>query len=276
MDFIGRAQEQSAVASSSPPFPAPNTVNARTAFLAYALDVTCAHLFDTQLHILDSPVQAKEWNLIMLSAFANAAAGKQFAWLFVWVMKQPAWVVATVNPAAKRFVNFNARLAAEAEAVLRRAEKGEIEKVQLREGDAGEAGVKYDIFRQILGAEGLPDEDKAVQRMSQEALGILFAGGETTAKTLAAAVFFIVDDWGQVGQWLMAELRQVMPRGDERPRLVELERCEWLSAIIKEVHRVIGMVTSRTPQIADVDLRYGDWIIPAGVSCLNAIVRMTS
>lgn len=100
-----------------------------------------------------------------------------------------------------------------------------------KEGDAKARPKKpsdLNIFRTIIDDDGLPPAEKVFDRISQEGVVVIAAGGETTATTLAVGTYFVLACRDAIQPRLNEELRRVMPTPDSRPSLRELEQLPWL------------------------------------------------
>ena len=120
------------------------------------------------------------------------------------------------------------------------------------------------IFHQLL-ESNLPPIDKTPIRLGEEGRAVIAAGIETTAWALTVTTFHILSN-PSVLKTLRNELEVAMPDALAQPQAVVLEQLPYLSACIREGIRLARGVTSRLPRISpDRPIRYGEWIIPAGV-----------
>jgi cytochrome P450 len=140
------------------------------------------------------------------------------------------------------------------------------EAIQAHESsEKDDPNAKRNIFRAILANPSLPDAEKVYDRISQEGVVAIAAGGETTGRALATATFFLLENRTTLLPRLKEEIMSVMPKVDDRPAVKELEKLPLLTAIIKETLRLNGLLTSRFPLISpNQPLQYKDWVIPAG------------
>lgn len=103
------------------------------------------------------------------------------------------------------------------------SEKDEIEAARI-------AGKRFPtIFHEILSSD-LPQPEKSAKRMGEEAFVIIAAGGETTGRSLATAVFFLLSDPPATAK-LKTELKEAMPNEEVVPTLKELEKLPWLVSL---------------------------------------------
>lgn len=64
--------------------------------------------------------------------------------------------------------------------------------------------------------------------MADEAFTLIAAGGETTARIICLALFYVLADKDSIMPHLMEELVSVMPEKTMNPRLKDLENLSWL------------------------------------------------
>lgn len=83
------------------------------------------------------------------------------------------------------------------------------------------------IFHDLLDNRSLPEEDKSVQRFSQESQLLLVAGTITTATALASAIIYLLLDEKRL-QVLLEELKAAMPDITKPAKEAELENLLYL------------------------------------------------
>ncbi len=83
------------------------------------------------------------------------------------------------------------------------------------------------IFHDVLDNKSLPEADKSIDRLSQEAQVLLAAGTSTTANSLAAALVYLLLDQKRL-QVLIKELEEAMPDISKPPKDAELEKLPYL------------------------------------------------
>jgi len=90
------------------------------------------------------------------------------------------------------------------------------------------SNVKYrTIFHDVLDNKSLPEADKSIDRLSQEAQVLLAAGTSTTSNSLAAALVYLLLDQKRL-QVLIKELEEAMPDISKPPKDAELEKLPYL------------------------------------------------
>jgi cytochrome P450 len=110
----------------------------------------------------------------------------------------------------------------------------------------------------------LPKGEKSNARLGDEAQLIVAAGLITTSWALSVASFHIISNT-DVSNKLRRELLYANP-AVKNANWHELEKLPYLHGCIREGSRLAHGVTTRNPRLApDIDLKYGDWIIPRNV-----------
>lgn len=144
------------------------------------------------------------------------------------------------------------------------------------------------VFQAILDSD-LPPCDKAADRLLQEALTVVGAGSETTAKALSFITFFVYSD-EKILQKLREEIRNWEGISKTGLSLTRLEKLPYLvshlqsssdfadfeqTACINEGVRMTSGVTARLPRVAHEPTCYRQWTIPPGapVSQCNYFVN---
>ena len=99
------------------------------------------------------------------------------------------------------------------------------------------------IFHELLSSK-LPEKDKTIDRLADEALSVVSAGGETTSWALTVATYYVLAD-PTILRRLRAELKDAMPNlNDETPSAV-LEQLPYLNGVVKEGLRLSYGVCTR-------------------------------
>lgn len=127
------------------------------------------------------------------------------------------------------------------------------------------------IFDEVL-ASDLPEQEKDLDRLGDEAQTVMGAGLVTTAWSLAHATFYILNE-PIVLQKLRTELFNAIP--DLRAPLdwTKLEELPYLTGCIKEGIRLSYCVSARNPRISPQEpIKYKDWEIPPGTPVSMTVV----
>lgn len=124
------------------------------------------------------------------------------------------------------------------------------------------------IFHELLQSD-LPEEEKTVDRITDEAFILTGAGTGTTAWCLGVATFHLLSN-PQILTRLKKDLKAAIPDTNVDPPLPVLEQIPYLVAIVQEALRLSYGVSSRIERISpDKALTYTEpsgktWSIPAG------------
>ncbi|KAJ5718130.1 hypothetical protein N7488_003776 [Penicillium malachiteum] len=110
----------------------------------------------------------------------------------------------------------------------------------------------------------LPDGFLDPSRLTDEAMTILTAGTETTARALTFAIFNIIQSQ-EVQEKLREELKTVMPTPQSLPTWDQLKQLPYLNGVIYESIRLSTGLASRTPRIAPEEtMVYKNFVLPPG------------
>lgn len=99
--------------------------------------------------------------------------------------------------------------------------------------DPGANSNPNSIFRHIFQSD-MPDSEKSDSRLVKEAQVLLSGGTVSTARTLGFASYYILSR-PEIRERLQVELLDIMTKWPEHvPPWADLEKLEYLQAIIKE------------------------------------------
>ena len=85
-----------------------------------------------------------------------------------------------------------------------------------------------DIFTRVISSTSLTTVDKEQKRIAQEGFVVQVADGETTARILTIATFFLLANKDSVLRRLREEVRTVMTDPNSRVDVKSLEQLPWL------------------------------------------------
>ncbi|RSL53986.1 hypothetical protein CEP54_010131 [Fusarium duplospermum] len=127
----------------------------------------------------------------------------------------------------------------------------------------------------IVGALGDPDipvEEKTVDRLVDEGVTVIFAGTETTARSISVAMFYLLRD-NSLLQKLRDELSTVRRGSDGQWAYSQLEILPYLTGCVQEGLRLAHGPVIRLPRVSPNEaLQYDDWLIPAGTPVSESTV----
>ncbi|KAL5115780.1 hypothetical protein ACEQ8H_006275 [Pleosporales sp. CAS-2024a] len=239
----------------------------RSQFLAVTTDVVCQHTFQRNLGLLHSTKQAHAWKETIGAVAILTPLAKQFTWIIPMALKVPVGLLNAVVPSLGRIVQLHRDMHQEAGVAIQTyASQGGASVSKSQWGTDADAKEQHaTMFQSCLESRHLDPEEKKLNRLAQEAFTIIVAGGETTARVLTTATFYMVEHKESVVPRLREELGSLSSESSGKLSLKGLEKLPWLTAIVKESLRITALVTSRLPLVSpDTPLRYGEWMIPAG------------
>ncbi|KAL5346712.1 hypothetical protein ACLOAV_008419 [Pseudogymnoascus australis] len=140
-------------------------------------------------------------------------------------------------------------------------------------------GLSHDtIFHEILDSK-LPEEEKSVRRLSNEAEVLVLAGTLTTALVLDLSTFYLLRKPKALRR-LKTELRAAISVRDKANPIASLEHLPYLNAVIKESLRLTYGVAGRLARMPQEPLHFTnrstgqEWIIPAGTPIGMSIAQL--
>lgn len=127
------------------------------------------------------------------------------------------------------------------------------------------------LIETIILSPDLPDSQKTRSRLATEASVVLAAGGITTMRMLTIATYYLLADPEKGNrvrlELLIAELMAGCPT--DHLRWADLEKLPYLAACVKESLRLgIGATRHAAKYFPNDEIKYGEWVIPKGVSIL--------
>ncbi|EGX94785.1 cytochrome P450, putative [Cordyceps militaris CM01] len=212
--------------------PAPMTM----AFSCMTTDIVTEYAFAKSYGFLNSPTFEPNFHGAIIAGTDMGAWMKQFPWLMTLLNSLPQSVLAKMNPEAGSYVKFQEDIRRQIRQTQDQITCGSYESTQGRT-----------IFHELLTGD-LPDEEKSVSRLWQEGQIVVGAGTETTAWTLSATLFYILND-ERVRLRLRKELAAAIPEPCHRIDCTELEKLPYLSAVITEGLRLSYGVSTRLQRI---------------------------
>ncbi|OTA98450.1 hypothetical protein M426DRAFT_258921 [Hypoxylon sp. CI-4A] len=235
-------------------------VKMRSSFSAFTTDTVAKYSTGQSKSLLEDEKRSFQWHSDMRVFVEWTMVAKHFFWAIILVLKMPMWALGLLLPSFASFANLQ-----RVHTVPQNLARDAIRNQHLPE-DSDKDGLREKIiFETILSNDNLPPSEKVFDRISHEGVVAVIAGGETTLKILATAIYFILSNKSTILSRLEEEIWSAMPDPSSRPSLMELEHLPWLTAVIKESLRIMGLLTTRSSLISPAEpLTYEDWVIPAG------------
>ncbi|SLM35246.1 cytochrome p450 [Lasallia pustulata] len=225
--------------------------NLKYSYAALTLDIMNEYCFSTDpQNIMKSDYGRKSLDDVD-SFLAISLVNTHIPWLMRVMYSLPDWFSRIINPAMVDILELREGLAKQVE--------------DIRHGNdlSYEQSGHRTIFHSLLESK-LPFPEMKRDRLRDEAFSLITAGSITTAHVLRAVSYHIAAD-PAVRQKLFQELRTVMPKRADRPKLQDLERLPYLTAVIREGLRINNPVTHRQCRaFPDKALRYNGLTVPPG------------
>jgi cytochrome P450 len=232
-----------------------SVINLYHLFAAFAVDIVSEYALGKELsmNFMSNPDFGLAWANIISNAVQMNNFGRHFKGLMALMMSMPESVMKRMNPAVGQYIDWNNMIMARVQQV-----RDEPDSEKSREEPTT-------VIRELFSSD-LPDEDKTLQRLSDEASMVLGAGGETTAQSLVRLFYHLLGS-PDVVKRLRDELLTAMPKPGEMPSLATLQNLPYLNAVVDEGVRIAFPVAARSPRIfRDHTLQYEQWAIQPGVS----------
>ena len=225
------------------------------AFSCLTADIIIEYSMGVQQRCLDDPDFAPLYTQAVKKSAMLGVYAKHLPWLYPLATALQHWL-GKMNPeygAIFEFRNLNIARVTEV------FERKDAEKSGLIV-DEGE-GIQKTIFDDLY-ESSLPEQEKSLDRLTQESQLIVGAALDTSANALNAILFHLLS---HPAQWhsLKSEVCQAMPDVDAPPELPVLEKLPYLSAVIYEGLRISHGLSCRNARLSHEEMRYGDWVIPA-------------
>nr|POE75179.1 nonribosomal peptide synthetase sirp [Quercus suber]POE94740.1 nonribosomal peptide synthetase sirp [Quercus suber] len=211
-------------------------INMTMAFSCLTTDVVTEYAFSKSYNFLNSPTFEPNFHRAIIAGTDLGPWTKQFPWIIPLMNMLPSDIVTRINPEAAAFVEFQQDMRRQIKVIQDRVVRN----------DEGKE-ISGTIFHELLTGD-LPDKEKRLERLWQEGQIVIGAGTETTAWTLTATLFYILDNRQMLAK-LQAELLQAFPDVDEKMGWSRLEQLPYLSAIVCEGLRLSYGVSTRLQRI---------------------------
>ncbi|KAA8645294.1 hypothetical protein EYZ11_003658 [Aspergillus tanneri] len=225
------------------------------------LDIISEYSFGSSFGALDTPDFGRPLNNVLLKGVKVHPFARIFRPLAIAIFRLPRWMMpnSEILENSIRYDNLIGKMTGAAfDDATRMLTSHNNEKI----------GASHrTIIHSMLSSDSLQAEDKTFARLKADAMVLIGAGTETTARTLATAIYHILAN-KPVYDRLLEEIRHVMPTSDSPiPPAAAIQQLPYLTAVLSESLRVAHGVAGRLSRIApDEDLQYGPYKIPRGVT----------
>ncbi|KAL9614969.1 MAG: hypothetical protein Q9167_000611 [Letrouitia subvulpina] len=234
-------------------------INLMHAYTAMTGDVVTEYCFPASYNLLSHSDFSSDYFKLWISIASNSHVLKQFPWIFPMMLSFPIWFVERFLPDLAVSYRWQRVWIRQIEAIKSGADHS-------REKRGG----RPSIFETLLDSD-LPPYDKSVGRLMEDAQTVVGAGSITTSLALALANYYILTEHN-VLEALLQELESAIPDPTNLPPLEDLEKLQYLSAVVLETLRISCGVCHRLQRVApNHSIRYNDYVLPPGTP-----VSMTS
>jgi cytochrome P450 len=226
-----------------------NVVDLRQLFWYMSTDVITDIAFPKGTHLLDVPVLRNDYYNFQKGGQGMLLWFKHFPVLWsIFKSIPPAWMIKLEPQAAvpMRWEVVNKDVAKD---------------ILSAKDDCAKNTVIHHLYR-----SGLPEEEKDLERVWQESMSLVGAGGETVANTICTTIFYILQD-RTIHTRLVDELNMVMPEDGQIPPLTALLSLPYLTAIVQEgLRKAIGIISRIIRVSPSEPISYNSYRIPPGTA----------
>ncbi|KAL9620050.1 MAG: hypothetical protein Q9160_005428 [Pyrenula sp. 1 TL-2023] len=224
-------------------------VELHTSFLACTTDSVCKFTFGKTAGLQGDEDKMNGWRKTMMAVPKITPLVKQFPWAISIAKRLPLSLLFLVLPDLARLLQLHREMHIEAGYFLEsREEMPEYCK------PLDPSPSLFDVVYH----SSLPAQEKTLNRLAEEAFVVIAAGGDTVARALTFAMYYLVSNPACLNR-LRDELREAKICFQTSHSRANLHELLFLSAVIKETLRVSAIITSRLPQMAPNDLKYQEW-----------------
>jgi cytochrome P450 len=172
----------------------------------------------------------------MDASLPSFVAFKHFSFLRKFVLSFPGWLTKMTAPALAGLVDLQELLGAQVKDIVNNPQLLELAPHPI-------------IYHRLLDPEAnkggsVPD----AQSLYEEAQALLFGGADSVGNTVSIGTYHILQKPEMVTR-LKEEMRNVWPDLQKQPKLEELEKLPFLTAVIKESLRLAPGVPAPLPRI---------------------------
>jgi cytochrome P450 len=226
-----------------------SVIDLRQLFWYMSSDIITEIAFPKGTHLLDVPVLRSDYY-----HFQKGGQG-----MLLWFKHLPVlWsIFRSIPPAWMIKLEPQAAIPMKWEAVNKNIAKGILN---------GEDNCAKDTIIHHLYRSSLPQEEKDLERVWQESMSLVGAGGETVANTICTTIFYILQDRA-IHTRLVNELKMVMPIDGRIPPLTALLSLPYLTATVQEgLRKAIGIISRFIRVSPSEPIFYQSYKMPPGTA----------
>ncbi|TVY28782.1 Cyrochrome P450 monooxygenase [Lachnellula hyalina] len=225
------------------------------AYVALSSDVIADYSFGRRPQRLEQEDFDPAYAQAMHEQAATMHFNNQIYWPFQLLTSLPHWLALAIAPNISLYIDF----------VLDCAKS--IEAIKNGSCDLSTKTSHPTLFQELLEGD-VPDSEKSIDRLVQEAQVVVSAGTETTAWCLSVITFYILTN-PTILERLRVELEEAIPDPDKPVPVENIEQLPYLTACIQEGLRLSYGLSTRLPRVSPVDVMVfndgkKDWHIPPG------------
>ncbi|OKL63057.1 hypothetical protein UA08_01910 [Talaromyces atroroseus] len=235
-----------------------NPIPLEYALAAFTNDIVREYSYGQSDHYLDKDDWGSEYYDAAVTIAKSGNLMKQMMFIFHFISSLPPWLQAKLSPALASSLRFYTLV----ENIITGI------KSQSGSGSTYEHLGHPTLFHEIL-KSNLPESDKSVSRLKDEALIVVGAGTLSTSWALCVAIYYLLVSPNLLSK-LKQELKAAIPDRNQPIPLAQLEQLPYLKATVQEALRMSNGVATRLQRISpDKHLIFPDssgktWIIPPG------------
>ncbi|OOQ89595.1 Trichodiene oxygenase [Penicillium brasilianum] len=232
-----------------------STVDLTCAFSAFTADVVTYHFYGSHANYIGSK-DFKYGLKDALTVLLNLYNLTRFLPVPPTTIKNlPLPILGLINPNFPLVVSARE---ANKKMVLNYLDKPDEEKKAMKDARS------KSVIVSALADSNVPDEEKTLDRLLDEGETIIFAGIDTTARTLAVALFHLLNNQ-DVLMKLRKELQTIAKSDGQQWTTTELEAVPYMRGVVQEAIRLAYGLVVRIPRISPHEaLQYNGFVIPPG------------
>ena len=192
-------------------------------FIGYSLDVVGAFCFGRDLGAQEDLGLARKWYTVGRSMARITPIMKQFPSLAKVVARLPGAVVKRLWPDACVVADLDEQMLSWILEHRAREKKAR---------DPGNVSLESSTLFEVIDDSKLPEEDKSAPRLVDEAVGIIVAGSETTAKILTRTAYELMSNPSVLIQAREELTHATLQLDKPQLELVDLEKLPYLASTL--------------------------------------------